>query len=59
VADENGPMLEGKKELKQVGSLGQRKASPPMELGKEVAVKVGKLSLYHSVRQVCFVLIKL
>ena len=35
MADKSGPTLEQRKKLRQIGPLGQRKTSQPMELRKE------------------------
>jgi hypothetical protein len=44
MADENGPTLEERKEAKANGAFGLEKTLQPMELRKELAVKVSKLS---------------
>ena len=44
MTDANGPTLEYKEKPMQIGPLGKRNVSQPMELRKELAVKVSKLS---------------
>ena len=51
MADENGPMLEERKEAKANGAFGLEKTSQPMELRKELAVKVSKLSFRFCIIQ--------